>query len=315
MLNRRHLRIKVLQLLYAYQQNKEGGVDKVNKELLGSIERMYDMYFYLILTFSGLRKAANRKIEEGKKKLVPTESDLNPNLKFVENKIIKSLDESLKLRQVCEKRKVNWLGDENQLLIRKMLSAVLESEVYTSYFLEESNGFEEDKMFAVNLFKEQIANSDVLYSFFEEKSIYWMDDLDLCCSMVIKSLKSIEENQEFEILPLYKDEIDETQFIQDLIKYTIEKESELEELIASLAENWDMDRIAKMDMLLLKMGIVELQYFPSIPTKVTINEYIEISKFYSTPKSNIFINGILDRTVLKLKKENKINKSGRGLIE
>ena len=176
------------------------------------------------------------------------------------------------------------------------------------------NGFEEDRAFALSIFKEDIANSELLYSFFEEKSINWLDDLDLCCSMVIKSLKGIKIDEEFIPMPLFKENDDEKEFVIELFRKTILNNEENEKLIAELADNWELDRIAKMDMFLLKMGLTELQIFPSIPTKVTLNEYIEISKFYSTPKSNLFINGILDKAIGKLTLAKKIVKTGRGLI-
>jgi transcription antitermination factor NusB len=180
----------------------------------------------------------------------------------------------------------------------------MESEVFFEFMNNELEGFEEDRTFAVQLFKTEIANSSFLYHFFEEMSIHWIDDLDLCCSMVLKTLKSIPESGKMNVLPLYKDNDDEKEFIVRLIRRTIECDKVNEELIQDLAQNWDLDRIAKMDMILLKMAITELQNFSSIPTKVTLNEYIEISKFYSTPKSNIFINGILDKAIVRLTNEN-----------
>jgi N utilization substance protein B len=153
-----------------------------------------------------------------------------------------------------------------------------------------------------------------MYNFFEEERIDWMDDIDLACSMVIKTLKTFEENAENEILPLYKDPEDEQEFIRVLLRKTISRDTENLTIIDELTKNWELDRIAKMDVLLLKMALTELQEFNNIPTKVTLNEYIEISKYYSTPKSSNFINGILDKAVERLEKENKIKKMGRGLL-
>jgi N utilization substance protein B len=190
----------------------------------------------------------------------------------------------------------------------------MESEVFFEHMNNGLSGFEEDKSFAVQLFKNEIANSSYLYHFFEEMSIHWLDDLDLCCSMVIKTLKAIPEKGLMKVLPLFKEDDDEKDFVLNLVKRTIEMDNENELLINELADNWDLDRIAKMDILLLKMAVSELQSFSSIPTKVTLNEYIEISKFYSTPKSNVFINGILDKAISRLTKEKKIIKTGRGLL-
>ena len=208
----------------------------------------------------------------------------------------------------------NRFNAESQEMFRKIFLQVIESEVYFEHMNNGQSGYDEDKHFVVALFKEDIANSSVLYHFFEEKSINWLDDLDLCCSMAIKSIKGMTENVDFEPLPLFKENDDEKEFVIELFRNTIKMNDQSEQLIAELADNWELDRIAKMDMLLLKMSIAELQIFPSIPTKVTLNEYIEISKFYSTPKSNLFINGVLDKAITKLTEEKKIKKSGRGLI-
>jgi N utilization substance protein B len=314
MLNRRHLRIKVLQILYAFYQSNENDVLKAQKEVLFSVERMYDMYLYLMLTLAEIKRAAENKIEERKKKFRPTPEDINPNLKLVENKLINQLESCDHLRKLSEKRKVNWTGAVNQEIFRKMYLQILESEVFFEHMNNGLAGAEEDRAFAVHLFKTEIANSSYLYNFFEELSIHWLDDLDLCCSMVLKTLKAIPESGEFKVMPLFKEDDDEKEFILQLVKRTIEMDAENESLINELAKNWELDRIARMDILLLKMGISELQSFSSIPTKVTLNEYIEISKFYSTPKSNVFINGILDKAISRLTKEKKILKTGRGLL-
>jgi N utilization substance protein B len=275
---------------------------------------MYDMYLYLLLSLSELKRAAENKVAYKKKKILPSEDDLHPNLKFVENQLIKIIENSTSLNALCEKRKINWMGVENQELFRKMFQHTLENETYFDYLHNNLSGFEEDRAFALSIFKEDIANSELLYNFFEEKSINWLDDLDLCCSMVLKSLKGIKIEEEFIPMPLFKENDDEKEFVIELFRKTILNNEENEKLIAELADNWELDRIAKMDMFLLKMGLTELQIFPSIPTKVTLNEYIEISKFYSTPKSNLFINGILDKAIGKLTLEKKIIKTGRGLI-
>ena len=315
MLNRRHLRIKVLQILYAFYQSGEKDVLKAEKELLLSVERMYDLYIYLLLTLPELKRAAENKIEERKKKIRPNEEDLNPNRKFVDNKLIRSLEANPNLRKLSEKRKVNWIGAENQEIFRKMYLQIIGSEVYFEFMNNGLSGEDEDKQFAIQLFKNELINSDYLYNYLEEKSIHWLDDIDLCCSMVLKALKTWSPNKDsFDILPLYKENDDEKQFITSLIKETLFKDDENNALITELADNWELDRIATMDIILLKMGITELQVCPEIPTKVTLNEYIEISKFYSTPKSNIFINGILDKAIDLLKKDGKIVKVGRGLL-
>ncbi|MFM7595625.1 MAG: transcription antitermination factor NusB [Flavobacteriales bacterium] len=315
MLNRRHLRIKVLQLLYAHFQSNEQDFIKTDKELNVSLDRMYDMYLYLLLTFEELIRAAENKIDDRKKKLRPTAEDLNPNMRFVDNQVINQLSNASRLLEIVKKRKINWIGAESQEMFRKMFNAVLESEAYVIYMNSEAPGYDADRNFVLQLFKDSVANSTWLFNFFDEKSIYWMDDLDLCCSMVLKSIKAMNPNEEFVPMPLYKDPEDESTFVHDLLRKTIQNNAEYDELITAMVENWETERIAKMDLVLLKMGITELLYFQSIPSKVTLNEYIEISKFYSTPKSNIFINGILDKIVEKFKAENRLIKTGRGLLD
>jgi N utilization substance protein B len=268
----------------------------------------------MIMTLPELKRAAQNRMEEHKKKMRPTEEDLNPNLKFVNNKLIEAIEASHELTKLSEIRKVNWLGAESQEIFRKMYLAVLESEVYFEHMNNDSEGLEEDMAFALQLFKAEVANSDLIQNFFDEKSIYWADDLDLCCSMAMKTMKTWKEGKAFEVLPLYKENDDEKEFIVNLLRKTIQMNEENEALIDEFAQNWDLDRIAKMDILLLKMGLTELQTCSSIPTKVTLNEYIEISKFYSTPKSNLFINGVLDKAITQLTKGKKIVKIGRGLI-
>jgi N utilization substance protein B len=314
MLNRRHLRIKVLQALYAYYQSNEDSYRRTENDMMQAIERIYDLYIYLMLTFGELNAIAVRRIEDNKKKIRPSDLELNPNMKFVENDLVKLLIENKELRAISEDLKVNWVGDDHQEMFKKMLLHIRESETYFEFMENGVSGFEEDKQFALALFKTEIANYPLLYDFFEEKSIQWMDDIDLACSMVLKTMKSFTLEGDNDILKLYKDKEDEQQFVTELLRKTISLDKENELLIDDLTKNWELDRIAKMDVVLMKMAITEFQIFNSIPTKVTLNEYIEISKFYSTPKSHTFINGVLDKAIDRLTKENKILKVGRGLI-
>jgi N utilization substance protein B len=301
-------------MLYAYYQSGEENLLKFEKELLGSIERMYDLYLLLLLTMPELVNAAENRIDDKKKKLRPTEEDLNPNLKFINNQVFRKIEESQFIIKESELHKANWIGAEKQEIFRKLFLQIQESELYFEYMNDSENSFENDKSFAVNLFKSEIANSELLHNFFEETSIHWMDDLDHTCSMVLKTIKANDENAEFSILPLYKPNDSEKEFVVDLFRKTVAMNIENELIIDELTKNWELDRIAKMDIILLKMGITELQIFPEIPTKVTLNETIEISKYYSTPKSNTFINGILDKAIERLKKDKKIVKIGRGLL-
>jgi N utilization substance protein B len=309
MLNRRHLRIKVLQVLYAYFQSNGNDFKVIEKELMNSIERIYDIYLYLLLAFEELKDVEEQKNAEGKLKLRDT------NDRFVQNKTIALITESSELREAAENNSVNWIGDEHREMFKKIMQQIRESELFFNYMQADSDTFEEDKNFAVALFKTEIANSPLIYNFFEEKSIHWMDDIDLACGIALKTIKQATEGKAITIHPLFKDPEDEIPFVKTLLRKTIANDQENVLLIDELTKNWELDRIAKMDIILMKMAITELQEFNNIPKKVTLNEYIEISKFYSTPKSSGFINGILDKAIDRLDKEKKIQKIGRGLID
>jgi N utilization substance protein B len=309
MLNRRHLRIKVLQVLYAYFQSNGNDFKVVEKELMNSIERIYDIYLYLLLAFEELKDVEEQKNAESKLKSRST------NDRFVQNKTIALIAESSELREAAENNRVNWIGDEHREMFKKVMQQIRESELFFNYMQADSDTFEEDKNFAVALFKAEIANSPLIYNFFEEKSIHWMDDIDLACGIALKTIKQATEGKAITIHPLFKDPEDEIPFVKTLLRKTIANDQENVLLIDELTKNWELDRIAKMDIILMKMAITELQEFNNIPKKVTLNEYIEISKFYSTPKSSGFINGILDKAIDRLDKEKKIQKIGRGLID
>ena len=313
MLNRRYLRIKILQSLYAYYQAGDNQVNKHEKDLFQSIDKIQQLYLLLILTLPELKTIAKEALEKKKTKILPSKEDLEPNTKWVDNLYIQKIENSKMLRQLSDKLKINWIGVENKELLIKVFKEIKDTETYFEFMHNDKIGFEEDKSFMIALFKNEIANSKYLHHFFEEKNIHWMDDLDHACSMILKTFKSINEKDDFVVLPLYKNENEEKEFVSTLFKKTIENDLKAESLIEKLTQNWELERIAKLDVILLKMGICELLEFPEIPTKVTLNEIIEIAKFYSTPKSSNFINGILDKAIEELNINQMLSKSGRGL--
>ena len=315
MLNRRHLRIKVLQALYSWFQGDDGDFTKGEKNLFSSIDKIYDLYLYYLLIFEELLFIANNRIEEARNKKLPSKEDLNPNMRFVNNTVLKAISINKVLRAESQKRNINWTRDQE--MARKIFNEIRESDAYKKYILTNENELESDIKFITEVFTEFIANSEGLQNELEEKSISWVDDIDLVCNTVIKTIKNIksENDENMPLVALYKDIEEDKDFVKNLFKKTIIQSEENENFIKQKTTNWELDRIAAMDMLLMKMAITEAREFPSIPTKVTLNEYIEISKFYSTPKSNIFINGILDKVISELKSNGKIIKSGRGLIE
>lgn len=315
MLSRRHLRVKVLQTLYAYFQSENSSVHAGEKELLHSIEKVYDLYLYQLSIFPELTHASSNILEERKKKRLPTREDINPNQRFVNNKAIAALTANSELTRVLEKRKINWVGQQE--LIRKVFFEIAGSPEYAAYMNAEEESFEADKNFLIKIFKYYIADSETLEHFYEEKSIYWLDDFELVNSMVLKTLKGItpENVSTFTLAGLYNDEEDDKAYMLELFRKTIENNKEYEALVSAKTQNWDVERIALMDILIMKMAVCEVFNFPSIPVKVTLNEYIDISKRYSTPKSSTFINGVLDKLVATFKTEGKIKKTGRGLLE
>ncbi|MCB0478424.1 MAG: transcription antitermination factor NusB [Crocinitomicaceae bacterium] len=315
MLTRRHLRIKVLQALYSFYQTPDADVLHQEKELLKSINKIYDLYLFYMLVFEEFKVFTEKEIDQSKYKISGGDPEKDPRQKIIKNRLINLIEGSEELRKASELKKVNWIGDDKQDLLKKMFKKAKSDELYSDYIESTDSSWEEDRTFLIEFFKKDIANSELLYFYLEEESIMWQDDIDHVCSMVIKSLKKGDEGKPFQILPLYKDEEDEKGFLLDLYRETLKNEETNSELIDQLTKNWEMDRIALMDVILMKMAVTEITKFKTIPTKVTLNEYIEISKFYSTPKSNGFINGVLDKAVEVLKDEGKLVKVGRGLME
>jgi transcription antitermination protein NusB len=315
MLNRRHLRIKILQALYSYMQVKDNNITKGEKELFYSIDKIFELYISLLLTLTEIQEIAQNKIEDGKKKKLPTPEELIPNEKLIKNKVFIFLSKNIALQKSADRLKFSWFEERN--MFKKLFKEILEQSEYLEYMASKEQSFEQDRDFIVKIFKKTIVNFEPLQNYFEEKSIFWNDDLDLMSSMVIKTLKSLnEESDEFlPLLDLFKDPEDELNFVKTLYRKTIVQSEEHMLLIKEKAQNWELERIALMDIILMKMALTEAKEFSQIPTKVTLNEYIEISKFYSTPKSNGFINGILDKLFTELKLNGDIVKTGRGLLD
>ena len=313
MISRRIIRTKVLQILYAYYASEERSINTSEKELFFCIHKTYDLYHYLMSLLVEIADYAESRIEIKRNKFVPTPDELNPNTKFVDNQLIKQLRDNKQLRAYIEKQKLSWAN--NPELIKELYLIILESDIYKNYMETSNNSFADDRKFAEKVFNQIFLVSEELYQVLEEQSIYWNDDVDFVISVIIKTLKRFNENSSpnLGLMPLFKDE-DDREFAKNLFRKAIINHDELQTLVKSHSNNWDLERIAFMDILIMQLAITEFLYFPSIPTKVTMNEYIELSKFYSTEKSRNFINGILDKTLKDLKKEDKVQKAGRGLI-
>lgn len=315
MLNRRYLRIKVMQALYAFFQSDNKDLGKGEREMFGSIERIYDLYILMLLLFVEVRDLAENAIEEGKNKRLPTPQDLNPNTKFIDNPFLRQLAANTQLGKEATKRAINWQGEGE--LVKKVFNQIRNSEEYVRYMTSDDNSYKAHSEFIADVYRKYVAEFELLEHHFEEKSIYWVDDYYLVNVMVLKTIQAFEESrgEHMRLMELYKDEEEDRQFVVELFRKTILSDKENEQYIGEKTKNWEVERIAMMDVLLMKMAITEILNFPSIPVKVTLNEYIEISKLYSTPKSKGFINGILDKLVIDFKAQQKFRKVGRGLIE
>ncbi|GAB1403106.1 MAG: transcription antitermination factor NusB [Lentimicrobiaceae bacterium] len=320
MLSRRHLRVKVMQSLYAWFQSGETQLPHFEKMLTTSIEDIYSLYIYLLSALNETRDFALNRIEDARQKLLPTAEDLNPNLRFVENTFLVQLDNNSQLRKLIAQQKISWA--DHQDIIRKLYQHLRESREFQQYMQAPKATYRQHKEIVLFYFGEIMLSSDAFLSLFEERSIHWADDIDTAATMVAKTLRKWEAGyDEFTELPALMISPDEEgddlmrDFVLRLFRQVIVRGEETSALIAGRAQNWDLERIALLDIIILKMALAEFLDFPSIPVKVTINEYIEISKDYSTPRSRQFVNGMLDKLVADLKAEQKIKKSGRGLIE
>jgi N utilization substance protein B len=320
MLSRRHLRIKVLQALYAFTLSQNDRLDLGEKELLRSLDKLYEIYIYQLSLVIEIVNFARKRQEENKVKFFPTQDDLNPSSRFVDNRLYLQMTGNRDFQNYIEKYKINWSDQED--MIRKFFAEIKESREFKDYMNAETNSFTDEKEIFVKIYKKYLAKSEILQFYYEEKSIYWSDDFHISNLLAIKTIKSWEPGwNELKKLPVFfvpdkdggKDE--DKEFIINLFRKTILKSDEYEKLIDDKVKNWEMDRIAVMDVLLIKMALVEILESPSIPIKVTLNEYIELAKLYSTPKSKVFVNGILDKLIVDLKNQNRINKAGRGLME
>lgn len=320
MLSRRYLRIKVLQSLYAFHQEGSDNVAAAERSLFKSLDKLYELYIYQLSLIVAIVEFARQRIEENKQKFLPTADDLIPNMRFAENQLINKLEINRQLNRLTNEYHIYWKDEED--LIRKLYNKFRESEEFLTYMNSDEHSFSRDKYIVSKVLLAIIAESELLRFYYEEKYIYWNEDFDLSIMMVDKTLASFKEkNDEFTVLPkLLKDEdrdggSEDKEFIKILFRKTITLRNESEKMIDEQTDNWETERIALMDMLLIKMALTELTEMPSIPVKVTLNEYIELSKEYSTPRSKIFVNGILDKLIAKLKQSGKIKKVGRGLME
>lgn len=315
MLNRRHLRVKVLQALYAYHQTGANNVNQHEKNLLQNIDKVYEMYIWMLSLISEVVEYAETDAEERAHKHLPTAADLNANLKIITNRFYTSLKQNKDYLAGLKKYKVEWTFEPE--LVKGLFKVLKGAPEYEEYLAKTGDTIQTDKDIIKFIFKKVILKSTLAEQVFEEKFIFWPVDKDVLQALIAKTFKNFayDEPAKNKLAEITGNWDEDREFIINLLQTTIKYDKDYQEMIAVKTQNWEPERIAMMDTLLMKMAIAEFINFNSIPVKVTINEYLEISKEFSTPKSNSFINGILDKILFELKEEKKIRKTGRGLIE
>ena len=314
MLSRRLLRVKVMQMVYAFNKRGDVSIQEMEKELFHSISKSYELYHYLLLLITDIHAHAVNRIEKGKSKKIPSPADLNPNTRFIDNKLLLQLATNPHMLQYQEDSGISWANNAD--VIRSVYKQVIESNLYEDYMELGTTTYDEDKKFIVKLVEKVIAQYEPLYAQIEEQSIFWNDEAEFIVSMVIKTVKEFEEERgDKQVFQNEFKDADDKDFVARLFRKSLLNQKEFVALIKKYAQNWDLDRVAYMDIVLMQIALSEILEFPNIPVKVSLNEYIELAKHYSTPKSSLFINGILDKVVEHLKTEGRVIKSGRGLVE
>lgn len=308
MINRVLIRLKIVQIVYAYYQNGGKNLDTAEKELFFSLSKAYDMYNYLLLLMVEITKQAEKKQSAAKSKLLPTAEELYPNTKFVDNRFIAQLEVNRQLMEFSESQKKTWENETD--FVKRLCEQIMESDIYKEYMAAETSSYEEDREVWRKIYKRIIFNNAELDQVLEDQSLYWNDDKEIVDTFVLKTIKRFEEKNadKQELLPEFKDEEDQD-FARRLFRHTILNADYYRHLISENTKNWDLDRVAFMDVIIMQIALAEILSFPNIPVSVSLNEYVEIAKLYSTPKSGNFINGTLDGIVNVLKKDNKLNKN------
>ena len=307
MINRVLIRLKVIQVIYAYYQNGGKNLEAAEKELFYSLSKAYDLYKYLLALMIEVTQFADRRIDNRRHKLRPTYEDLNPNTRFIDNAFIAQLMQNVQLEEFRANQKRTW--DDEGDFVKHLFEQIEQTKAYQEYMAKEALTYEDDRELWRKLYRSTIAQNETIDEILEEQSLYWNDDKAIVDTFVLKTIKRFEPENgaEQELVPEYKDDEDK-EFARKLLRTAITGAEAYRKLMENNAKNWDMERFAFMDILIMQVALAEIFAFPSIPVSVTLNEYVEIAKMYSTPKSGSFINGMLDGIVSQLKSENKLNK-------
>lgn len=305
-----------MQALFARGMNSEEDMVSGQKNLDNVIQNFYSLYLYIFLVFPEIRRYRLNKLEELKDKVNPTHEDLHPNTKFVDNLIIAQIEDNETLQKLWRNYKIKWPDSQMDVIVQ-LYHQIAAMPEFVAYMQNSERSYKEDRELVLFIIEEVLVNSTLLHWFFEEKNVHWSDDYDEAMLHVYKNILSFKESHEnnCKIFPLFKNIEDEKSFYRDLYWKTIAHDEEYFEMINAKLQNWESERVMVIDMILMKMALCELMEFPTIPVKVIINEYIELAKLYSSAKSGIFINGILDSIVTDIKEQGNLNKIGRGLID
>ncbi len=309
MINRVLIRLKIIQIVYAYYQNGSNNLDAAEKELLFSLSKAYDLYNYLLLLMVDLTECASNRIENAKLKKLATVEDMHPNMRFVTNKFIAQLQKNKMLLDYQDRQKRSWLIDHEEFT-KQLLDKIQNSNIYNEYMAKTDSSFEDDREFWRVLYKSFINKNVELEDLLEEMSLYWNDDKEIVDTFVLKTINRFDEKNgaDQQLLPEFKDEDDQT-FAVRLLRRSVLNCDEYRRLVSENTRNWDINRVAFMDVVIMQVALAEILSFSNIPISVSLNEYVEIAKYYSTPKSSSFVNGTLDGIVKKLRKEGKITKN------
>lgn len=315
MISRRYLRIKTMQALYAHSMKPNEDVLSAQNTLVKTVKNSYVLFLWLFSILPEVTFYRKNKLEDLRNKHNPTAEDLNPNTKFVDNEVIAQIEDNVTLQPLFKTHHIDWSNDGD--FIPRLFHIIEEKDFYKEYMENPSRSYEEDKKLVLDIIEQILGEDDHIRWFFSEKDTNWLDDYDEALMMFYKNVSKFKQKDgnENKIQPLYKDAKEDEQFLRDLFKKTVQHEDEYEELIEAKLQNWELERVIGMDILLMKMAICEFLEFPTIPIKVTMNEYIDMAKLYSSDKSQKFINGILDRLIVDFKAEGKIVKTGIGLYQ
>ena len=319
MLNRRILRIKAFKTLYGSVLAGNVSLSQAETQLELSCEAARDLYIYMLGIVSPLTKIASEKIEAAKAKFNPTEEERNPNMKFAENALAVHIDNDVDFQKVFTKKKYSWM--QYDLFLKKVLASMMEKDYYKEYMASPERSLVEDCKLFTRIFEEEFVDSEELERILEDKSLHWNDDLAYSLTWCCRTFKSFAEGESWSLIPLYQSEMlkgsdveSDKAFVRKLLQASFAGYEKYANMVAESVSGWEKERLFSTDVVLIAMGLAEAVTFPTIPVKVTLNEYVEISKYYGTPKSRSFVNGLLDRLIQTLVNEGQISKTGKGLL-